>query len=149
MEEQKEEGENKLSKVKKSLFDINVELNRLRFDMAPLSKRIGTLLKEREELHRQQAILDESAELLITDHARVRYLERMKGISIDEELCPYELRRELHNAKNGDYKVKESHIIRIQNRTIVTVLPCKEPNKLSFGYLSGKLLAKLKKVSGK
>lgn len=141
--------EEQLSKVKKGLYDINVELSRLRFDIAPLSKRMTALLKEREELHRQLAILDESAELLITDHARVRFLERMKGINIDEELCPYELRRELHDAKNGDYKVKESHIVRIQNRTIVTVIPCKEPKKLSLGYLAGKLLAKFNKARGK
>jgi len=60
----------------------------------------------------------------ISDHAIVRYLERVKGLDIDEirkEILPDYVRAKTKAMGNGYYPVNGTHKIRVKNDMVITV----------------------------
>ena len=62
----------------------------------------------------------------ITDHAVLRYLERVKGLDLKEvrrELLPVEIEKQIRAVGcAGVYPVFKSHKLRVRDNTIITVL---------------------------
>jgi recombination DNA repair RAD52 pathway protein len=61
----------------------------------------------------------------VSDHAIVRYLERVKGLDIEaikKEILPDALSRAAKKMGNGFYPVNGTHKVRIKNQVVITVL---------------------------
>lgn len=69
---------------------------------------------------------DLSIEIRVTDHAILRYLERVKGVDLEKvrkELMPYDVEKQIKMIGfSGIYPVDKSHKLRVKDRTVVTVL---------------------------
>lgn len=64
--------------------------------------------------------------LIITDHAILRYLERVKGLDVEaikEEMLPQPEERAIVSIGNCVYPVRDSHRLRAHDGKIITTLP--------------------------
>jgi len=64
----------------------------------------------------------------VTDHAVVRYLERVRGVDIlriRKAICPPDVKNMALAMGKGDYPVKNKFYSRVVNNKIVTVIPIK------------------------
>lgn len=62
----------------------------------------------------------------VTDHAIVRYFERIEGRDIDQikkEINNPDLIEQFEVLGNGDYPVKNKYYARIRHKKVVTILP--------------------------
>lgn len=109
-------------KIKKSIHDlekqkINIIKKRAQCDLD--LDRVQTSLKKR-----QKELVDyKEAPLEITEHAKLRYLERISGIPMDtleEAILPKEIEEELREKGDGKFKVND-HIIVVASGRVVTV----------------------------
>jgi hypothetical protein len=67
------------------------------------------------------------AEFRISDHAVVRFLERVEGLDIDavkHDIVPEKVMEQLEELgySNGVYPVNKTHKVRVKDRTVVTIL---------------------------
>jgi hypothetical protein len=70
--------------------------------------------------------------LTVTDHAIVRYFERVLGVDLDEvreQILPRPMRVALQKLKaNGEFACG-THLIRVQNNRVVTILKEREKKR--------------------
>jgi hypothetical protein len=67
-------------------------------------------------------------DITVTDHAVVRYLERVRGVDIlriRKAICPPDVKNMALAMGKGDYPVKNKFHSRVVNNKIVTVIPIK------------------------
>jgi len=67
--------------------------------------------------------------VIVSEHAILRYLERVRGIDIDQvkkEIAPEHIIQGVRAMGNGEYPVAGSHTLKIQDNTVVTILTKEE-----------------------
>lgn len=107
----------------------------LQTEQAMLDERHKVIADRLVELyHSQQRLAKQLEELKpktpeVTDHAVVRYLERVVGMNVDElrrQIVGFEDQAWLFDYQangNGRYPVGTTHRVHVENNTVVTVLP--------------------------
>jgi chromosome segregation ATPase len=66
-----------------------------------------------------------SKEIVISEHAILRYLERIKGINMDaikQEILPDKVRLQVEELGNGKYPLSPECKLLVRDRTVVTIL---------------------------
>ena len=96
--------EGELEKVIKKITDKELERKQLGEEIGQLSKRRNSI---REKLKNRKKKLSP-----ISDHARVRYLERIIGLNIPE--------------LDADIKAQEKHVNRVSGSVVTTIIPKNE-----------------------
>lgn len=77
---------------------------------------------ELESIKRQLAMLgDTSDKLRVSDHARVRYMERVHGLDMAEIDAEILGGRSIEQLRDGRYKI-DGHSIRVRDNVVVTVV---------------------------
>lgn len=69
-----------------------------------------------------QTIID--SEIVISEHAILRYLERIKGIDmnvIKEEMMPEKVMKQIQILSSGKFPC-DTHYLKVKNRVVITVL---------------------------
>lgn len=121
-----EENKNKVLELTKQINDIQNEILLAKKQIIPLNKALTENQKKLNKLIQERNVFTQFAEVYITDHAIVRYMERIKKINIEkikEEIVPLDLRKTLA-FKSEDISVND-HQLRLLNGVVVTVLPQK------------------------
>ncbi len=84
--------------------------------------------RENEKLARFQREIDRLKKfnntLIVSEHAILRYLERVQGINIEEikkKILPVEVETKIRTIGNGSFPA-ETHRIKVQNGVVVTIL---------------------------
>lgn len=68
---------------------------------------------------------EEDKDLIVSEHAMLRYVERVIGINRDEmveKVLPKELMSSAKSLKNGTMAINNSHRIRVRDGVVVTVV---------------------------
>lgn len=90
-------------------------------DLEKINKMIDRLTKQKEHIEKK-----DKEDLIITDHAAIRYLERIKGVDIKEEI-----RKQLDESKtkrfydvmgSGAYAVAGTFKVIISDNCIKTII---------------------------
>lgn len=111
------------------------EKEALREEQSALDKRRPVITKRLLSVHQEAQQIEEKLAALrpkapaVSDHALVRYLERVMGMDVDKlrdavvggENCKWLFDYQTHGA--GRYVVGDTHRVCIQNNTVVTVIP--------------------------
>lgn len=118
----------------KKIKDKEKEMDIVKKKMRPISQLIGKIEKELNDMYIERKVMHSQVELLLTEHAILRYIERVKGINIEEikkEMIPIKLDVWI----DGDLNLG-THILRIKNGVVVTCLAVKVTffNKLKDFY---------------
>lgn len=120
-----EEVESSIKEITKALADLDLEIK------ASLNFK-SILKKERTSLQRRiHVIKNKPDETVVTDHALVRFMERVMGLDVHEIIDKHILNdnvRSTINAigQNGKFPIDENSIAIVQNNTIVTIIPTSE-----------------------
>jgi chromosome segregation ATPase len=102
------------------------KLKLLKTQRSDIDRQIGQESKCVDEINRQIASLSESRkEIVVSEHAILRYIERVMGISIDEmkaKVLPVKTRELLKSMpSNGTFPV-DTHLVKLKDGVVVTVL---------------------------
>jgi len=105
--------------AQKQLDDLRGQLHGLEESIASGKRNLTTINKEIATLSQSSG-----PRLVISEHATLRYLERIKEINMEEikqELLPDAVRKQIAELGDGCYPAG-NHRVQVQNRTITTVL---------------------------
>jgi chromosome segregation ATPase len=85
------------------------------------------LKRLREKVEKAKAT---GGKLIVTEHAILRYIERVMGINLDElraTIVPPAVETLVRNMGDGVYPVEGTHKLRVVNGTVVSLLGLQEP----------------------
>jgi hypothetical protein len=83
-----------------------------------LEGQLSLIANSKQELARL------SQRIVVSEHAILRYLERVRGIDLDDikkEILPEHVEAQVRTLGNGTYPVGQTHKARVQNNVITTV----------------------------
>lgn len=107
-----------ITKVKLEIEDLKAQQRLIGESM---NKKLSQLQKYEEELN---SIKERSKEIIISEHAILRYLERVYKLDTNklyEEILTEELKRNYSKLGNGSYSI-DSCMVKIVDNVVVTVL---------------------------
>ena len=109
-----------IKKAKKAFKDQGIKVDALSVQIDAERKKLSTL-------GREYTYLVNSSNIKVSDHALIRYLERVKGMDLDAiraEIIDEEIERQVSIlGGHGAYLNKDqSYRVRIQDNTAVTVI---------------------------
>lgn len=111
---------------------LDHELALLRSELSGLDQKIRAATREQSGIDAQIRKLKESTKIkpvIVSEHALLRYLERVKGVDIEalkKEIAPEHILGRVRAMGNGEYPVGGTHTLKVQDSTIVTVLTKEE-----------------------
>lgn len=103
------------------------------------TKRDELRLAQREErfaadqvtkLQNEIRYLENNSEILFTEHAMLRFFERVLGYDLEkvkEEMLPAEFRERLRGKPYHEFRVGDSHMLVLKHGKVITVLPLDAP----------------------
>lgn len=106
--------------------ELTGKLQGLKVQKVNLDKEINSTADNINNLLRKIERLKQSGNLIISEHAIIRYIERVLGINIEEvtnKIVPEEIKKQIEVLGNGTYSVNEGEFkIVIKDNVVVTVL---------------------------
>jgi len=99
------------------------EVSFIRKESYTLAENITKKLKQVKEIENQIKSLQD-IDIIISEHAILRYIERVMGIDIElikKEILTDTLKEQFKTLGNGTYPIGNDVKVKIQNNTIVTV----------------------------
>ena len=107
--------------------DLKQELNDKELEVEALKAQLRGKQKELNKLETAYKHLCDSRELKVSDHATLRYMERIEGIDVDyyrDKILDKEILRQVERlGGNGTYVSEDrSYRVRIENNTVLTVI---------------------------
>lgn len=110
-----------LKSLRTRLSEIHSRLSEVRKDKTRIFKLENDLVKEEKDLQRKINLASQKP--TITEHAILRYLERIKGIDLEEikqEILTEKVSKMIDSLESGTYHVN-GYSIKVINKSIVTV----------------------------
>jgi predicted nucleic acid-binding Zn-ribbon protein len=110
------------TQIKKLEADAQVITERVKTDQREVSQK----MKRANDLRKQIQRLEGNGEIKVTEHAILRYLERVEGLdlkAIEEKIITDQIRelvRELGGS--GEFPSNEGFLVRMKNYTIITII---------------------------
>lgn len=108
------------------------ELVLLRAEQSGLDQKMRAAVREQSSIDAQIRKMKESTKVkpvIVSEHALLRYLERVKGVDIEQvkkEIIPEHILQRVRAMGNGEYPVGGTHTLKVQDSTVVTVLTKEE-----------------------
>ena len=99
------------------------EVSFIRKESYTLAENIAKKQKQIKEIEKQIKSLQD-IDIIISEHAILRYIERVMGIDIElikKEILTDTLKEQFKTLGNGTYPIGNDVKVKIQNNTIVTV----------------------------
>lgn len=113
-----------LKKLKKLESKYIAELKALNLDKENLHIEIDLKTKALNDVKNKIKKVEDNSNIMISDHAILRYLERIMGIDIEmikKEILPEKAKQTIQALGNGTYPINNKYKIVVKNNTIVTI----------------------------
>ena len=110
------------SQIEKSKLDIRAKESQLKLIQEELRVKHSHLQKLQTELDH---IKSSSNELIISEHALLRYLERVYKLDLEKlssEIVPDTLKATIEELGNGEYHTQEGYSLKVHDNVVVTIL---------------------------
>ena len=112
---------------------LTLDIKELKDKMIPLSREINEKIGEIDSIDKKIQAIKNRESIVVTEHAILRYLERVQGIDIEEIknlILPTDVMEQVTSLGSGYYPVKgryhqidkQTFKIRVKNNAVVTVL---------------------------
>lgn len=117
----------KLKRLKTARKLKNESIDRVRKELADKQEELTKLRNETAGIDRQiNEILSSDKPLVVTEHAILRFLERVVGFNLDElknQILPDEIESRIKSmgSLSGKFPVSDTHRVVVRNRQIVTI----------------------------
>lgn len=115
----------KLKQLNSLKRKCEAEVNVLKIDSDNIKNEIKQKKKYLAEINKQIKEINSKSDLIISEHAIIRYLERVLNIDINKlesELIPDKVKKQIAILGNGTYPIGDSHKIVVKDNTIITVI---------------------------
>lgn len=116
-------------KLESELNELGKEVDDLSLEVKSSSAKLEDKSSQLSELKDKLRCLKKAERIKITDHALLRYIERMLGIDVDKirnEIINDKTRYQVYILGDGKYPVDNNHFAVIKNNTLITVYPVRE-----------------------
>lgn len=116
------------------LKNLQTQRKELRGELGSVNKIISEGMKKKTEIKARMEILDnqitgmQDKEVVITEHAMLRYIERVMGLNMDDvrmEILPEVTEKQVQALRQGTFPVNDGgkgFKILVKNNTVVTIL---------------------------
>lgn len=105
---------------------LSAKLEGLRVQRGNIDKEIHSTNQSVNNLMEKIERLKQSGNLIVSEHAIIRYIERVLGINIEEvtnKIVPEEIKKQIEILGNGTYSVDDGEFrIVLKDNVVVTVL---------------------------
>lgn len=115
----------KLKQLNSLKRKCEAEVNVLKIDSDNIKNEIKQKKKYLAEINKQIKEINSKSDLIISEHAIIRYLERALNIDINKlesELIPDKVKKQITILGNGTYPIGDSRKIVVKDNTIITVI---------------------------
>lgn len=117
----------RLKELEGQKLKLNGRLGVLKEDQRQINRDIDVAVKKIRSIETEiESIKKNSTGVIISDHAIVRYVERVIGIDIDkikQEICPESTMQNIKVLGNGTYGVNDNEFsIKVRDGTVVTLV---------------------------
>lgn len=116
-----------ITKFQEEIKNYNLQLQDIQLDIATKQQQIKNYQCELKKLK-------SSKEIIISEHAILRYIERVMKIDMEKlnhEIMSKELQSSIKNLGNGTYPHK-NHLLKIVDNVVVTIMAKDEQSKTVF-----------------
>jgi chromosome segregation ATPase len=107
------------------LNKLNGEIEAKKTEKSSLDKELNALISKQKALNEEIKKLSENnGELIVTEHAIIRYIERVIGIDLNEikkVICNEKLINQVSALGNGSYPIDNGVKAVVKNNVIVTI----------------------------
>lgn len=123
------------TQIEKFKLELSVKENQLRLMQEEYKGKQEHLKRLTDEL---ESLKQSSSELIISEHAILRYLERVYKLDLEklsQEIVPQTLKTTIKELGNGEYHTSDGYSLKVQDNVVVTILdeemkhPSKKPLK--------------------
>ncbi|MDO4813540.1 MAG: hypothetical protein Q3988_00440 [Gemella sp.] len=126
MKKVKKNSREELKKLQSMLASVESELNTLTIKEKQIKTEISTKKQSVNMIKQKiQALSKNSDEITVSEHAIVRYLERVMEIDMEDfvdKILPEEDKKVIKKLGNGQYSVNQgSHIVVVRNGVVMTI----------------------------
>jgi hypothetical protein len=115
-----------LKGLQSQLAGIDGEIRSLKDQQSSIGRQIVERSTRLSSLRQRiERLLTSSAGVVITEHALLRFLERVDLIDMDivrKRIMPEATLRQIQELGNGKYPVADSHVVVVKNNSIVSIL---------------------------
>jgi predicted transcriptional regulator len=114
-----------LKALKTRSVKLDSEYKELMKDVTELDRRRERIEKQRKELKAKIKQMEASDNIVVTEHAILRYLERIMNIDIEElraEILTDKTRQQIKTLGNGRYPLEKGGKAVVKNNSIVSVI---------------------------
>lgn len=115
----------KLKQLNSLKRKCEAEINVLKIDSDNIKNEIKQKKKYLDGINKQIKEINSKSDLIISEHAIIRYLERVLDFDINKlesELIPDKVKKQIAILGNGTYSIGNSHKIVVKDNTIITVI---------------------------
>jgi hypothetical protein len=110
------------SQIEKGRVEIHTKESELKLIQEELRVKHSHLQKLQEEI---DYLKSSSSELIISEHALLRYLERVYKLDLEKlssEIVPESLKSTIEELGNGEYHTQEGYSLKVYDNVVVTIL---------------------------
>lgn len=118
----REQVERRLKALQEESAALNQKISAEHREMSGIDAKISQL---------QAKAKNQTKTVLITEHAILRYLERVKGVDlvqVKKEMVPDLVTQQIRAMGNGEYPVG-THSVKVKDNTVITILTKEEKEK--------------------
>ena len=118
----REQADRRLKALQEESTALNQKITAEHREISGIDAKISQL---------QAKAKNQTKSVLITEHAILRYLERVKGLDLDQvkkEMVPELVIAKIRALGNGEYPVG-THSVKVKDNTVITILTKEEKDK--------------------
>lgn len=106
--------------------ELSAKLEGLKHQKNNLDKEISTMNQNIKNITQKLEKIKENGDLIVSEHAIIRYVERVLGINADElakKILSHEVEKQIEMLGNGTYPVNDNEFkIVVKDNVVVTVV---------------------------
>lgn len=122
----KEDVSNKLKSLNNQIKDLDIKLEVAKNQKQIYTSEINTLTQKKSRLQSEiSKIQSENKSITISDHAIIRYIERVIGVNIEDikaHILTEDLETKIKTLGNGKYPMKDGGRVVVKNKNVVTII---------------------------
>jgi hypothetical protein len=118
---------NQLIRLQIELEAANQEYTQIMKDQKAVQKKSAEKMKQVQDIKKKIKVLASPTltDIVVTDHAIVRYLERVKGVDIEEirrSIVTEKVKEMIDTLGTGLFPINNEFRIKVQDKRVITVM---------------------------
>lgn len=111
--------------IKRKLKEVNEDIYDLKTQKACINEQLSAKIERKHELEKKLKDIDEAA-IEVTDHAIIRYLERVLNFNVDNirnSILNDKMLHQIERIESGKFPHEEGYKVLVKNKKVITIIP--------------------------